>query len=112
MIELKRIFEKPDPSDGYRILVDRLWPRGMTREKAAIDLWFKEIAPSDELRKWFHHEVPNWEEFRARYEREIRDNQVTLEKLKAIIKKEKTVTLLYGAKDEKHNQALVIKDLL
>ena len=112
MIKIKRVYEKPDPSDGYRILVDRLWPRGMTKEKAAIDLWFKEIAPSDELRKWFHHEVSNWDQFRLKYEKELRENQPVLDELKAIVKKEKTVTLLYGAKDEKRNQAVVIKSLL
>ncbi|WP_119078715.1 DUF488 domain-containing protein [Chitinophaga alhagiae] len=111
MIHIKRIYEAYAPADGYRILVDRLWPRGIKKENAHIDLWAKEVAPSDELRKWFHHEVPNWKEFEKRYKAELKESDA-LATLLPDIKKHKTVTLLYGAKDEEHNQAVVLKELL
>lgn len=111
MIRIKRIYEAYDPADGYRILVDRLWPRGIRKENAHIDLWAKEVAPSDELRKWFHHEVANWKEFEKRYKAELRESDA-LSALLPDIKKHKTITLLYGAKDEEHNQAAVLKELL
>jgi uncharacterized protein YeaO (DUF488 family) len=110
-IKLKRVYEKPDKEDGFRILVDRLWPRGLTKEKASVDLWLKEIAPSAELRKWFGHDPAKWKNFRARYETEIRHNTnlFTVLQQKA---REGTITLLYGARDTKHNEALVLKQLL
>lgn len=111
MIRIKRIYEAYDPADGYRILVDRLWPRGIKKENAHIDLWAKEVAPSDELRKWFHHEVANWKEFEKRYKAELKESDA-LSALLPDIKKHKTVTLLYGAKDEEHNQAAVLKELV
>jgi uncharacterized protein YeaO (DUF488 family) len=77
MIKIKRVYEKPDDSDGFRILVDKLWPRGLTKDKAAIDLWFKNIAPSDGLRKWFSHSPERWEEFKIRYKEELK-NKVDL----------------------------------
>jgi len=109
-MKIKRIYEKPDKEDGIRILVDRLWPRGLTKEKAAIDIWLKDIAPSQELRKWFGHEPGKWEEFRKRYRLELKEKEEQLSLLKDQINKG-TVTLLYGAGDEKHNQAVVLMEL-
>lgn len=110
-IQLKRIYETYSKEDGYRILVDRLWPRGFTKEKAALDLWLKEIAPSTELRKWFGHDPEKWKEFQKKYQLELRQNKEALDRLMDYIKKGK-VTLLYGAKDEEHNEAQVIKDFI
>ena len=101
----------PSRDDGKRILVDRLWPRGLTKEKASIDLCLKEIAPSTALRKWFDHDPDKWKEFQKRYRKELRDNKELVSLLKEKIKKG-TVTLVYGAKDEKHNEALVLKEWL
>jgi uncharacterized protein YeaO (DUF488 family) len=110
-IQLKRAYEKSQHTDGTRILVDRLWPRGLTKEKAAIDLWLKELAPSTELRKWFGHDPKKWSSFRSRYRTELkqRGDQLQLIKCKA---KEGTVTLIYGARDQEHNEAVVLKQLL
>ncbi len=106
-IKIKRVYEKPDHDDGKRILVDRLWPRGLTKEKARVDLWLKDIAPSTELRKWFGHDPGKWEEFKKRYLRELKENGEPVRNLKQELKKGK-VTLLYGAKDEVHNEARAI----
>ena len=111
-IKLKRVYEEYSPHDGFRILVDRLWPRGIKKEKAKIDLWLKEIAPSDKLRKWFSHDSSKWQEFKKRYKKEIKENKEIFKKLKEIIKNKKEVTLLYSAKDEKHNNAIVLKEIL
>lgn len=108
---IKRVYETPSGSDGKRVLVDRLWPRGLTKEKAKIDLWLKDIAPSNELRKWFGHDPLKWEEFRRRYINEIKSYLKTFEELKGIVNKGK-VTILYSAKDEDHNNAVVVKELL
>lgn len=112
MIKLKRIYEKAEKNDGYRILVDRLWPRGILKEKARIDLWFKEIAPSDYLRKWFGHDPKKWPAFQKKYKSEIMANKDAFDKLKTIVKKRKNITLLYAAKDKEHNNAIVINNLL
>ena len=109
-IKIKRVYEKPDKEDGIRILVDRLWPRGLTKEKASIDLWLKDIAPSTELRKWFGHDPDKWKEFRKRYRHELKENEEQVSLLKDQMKKGK-VTLVYGANDEEHNQAVVLKEL-
>ena len=109
-VKIKRVYENPDKEDGFRILVDRLWPRGLIKEKASIDLWLKDIAPSTELRKWFGHDPGKWEEFRERYRREIKTNGEQASLLKEHMKKG-MVTLVYGAKDEEHNEALVLKEL-
>lgn len=106
-IRIKRVYEPPDKEDGFRILVDRLWPRGLTKEKASVDLWLKEIAPSTELRKWFGHDPKKWEEFKKRYLHELKENNEPVSLLKEQMKKG-VVTLIYGAKDEVHNEALVI----
>lgn len=108
---LKRAYEPTDANDGFRILVDRLWPRGVSKSSAHIDLWLKEVAPSTDLRKWFGHEPSKWKEFRERYFAELRNNS---EALKQITEKAQrgVVTLVYSAKDEKHNQALALKEYL
>ncbi|MFZ1753274.1 MAG: DUF488 domain-containing protein [Caldilineaceae bacterium] len=110
-IQIKRAYEQPDKEDGKRILVDRLWPRGLTKEKAAIDLWLKDIAPSTELRHWFGHDPSKWEEFRQRYLRELKENDEQVGLLQQEISKG-TVTLIYAAKDTEHNQALVLQEFL
>jgi len=110
-LKIKRVYEKPEKEDGMRILVDRLWPRGLTKEKASIDLWLKEIAPTTELRKWFGHDPGKWKEFQKRYQKELSNNKEQASILFEQLKKG-VVTLVYGAKDEEHNEALVLKEWL
>jgi uncharacterized protein YeaO (DUF488 family) len=110
-IKIKRVYEQRDKKDGDRILVDRLWPRGLTKEKSGVDLWLKEIAPSTELRKWFGHDPKKWKSFRGRYETEISHKEDLIKVLKQKAQ-HGTVTLIYGARDEKHNEALVLKQFL
>ncbi len=110
-LSLKRVYEQPTPEDGTRVLVDRLWPRGLTKEKAHVDLWLKEIAPSTELRKWFGHDPSRWAEFKRRYRAELGKNQEQVAQLRAEMKKG-PVTLVYGARDEQHNEAVVLLDYL
>lgn len=110
-IYIKRIYENADPSDGKRILVDRLWSRGISKENAHLDLWLKEVAPSTELRKWFHAATPDhWKEFKQRYLEELETNPVVKE-LQEIASKHK-VTLLYSAKDVENNHAIILKEYL
>lgn len=114
MVRVKRIYETPAADDGYRVLVDRLWPRGMTRDKAAIDLWAKDIAPSHELRKWFGHDSALWEEFQRRYRRELDTLPAarrSLDVLRKLARRE-NVTLLHAAATFTTNHALVIEDVL
>ena len=108
-ITIKRVYETPSKEDGKRILIDRLWPRGLTKEKVQIDLWLKEIAPSTELRKWFGHDPSKWTEFKKRYITEIKKNTAVVAQLEEQLKKGK-VTLVYGAKDEQHNDAVVLQE--
>ena len=110
-IKIKRVYEQPDKKDGERVLVDRLWPRGLTKAKAHVDLWLKEIAPSTELRKWFDHDPKKWQRFRGRYETEIRRKEDLIKVLEQKAR-EGTITLIYAARDEKHNEALVLKQFL
>jgi len=110
-ITIKRVYEHPEKDDGMRILVDRLWPRGLTKKKACVDLWLKDIAPSTELRKWFAHDPEKWRRFRARYQTEIRNNHVLIKVIKQKAR-EGRITLIYGARDEEHNEALVLKQFL
>jgi len=110
-IRLKRAYKKADPADGTRILVDRLWPRGLTKEKAAIDLWLKEIAPSTDLRKWFGHDPKKWRHFRGRYRTELKQHSAALQLIKSKAR-EGVVTLIYGARDQEHNEAVVLKEVL
>lgn len=110
-LQIKRIYEEPVDEDGYRVLVDRLWPRGVSKEDAQLDKWMKEITPSPELRKWFDHDPDKFEEFKKRYEHELSSKHESVEKLLDIAENQK-VTLLYAAKDQKHNHAIVLKEFL
>lgn len=110
MIKIKRIYETPLDGDGFRILVDRLWPRGVSKDKAKIDLWLKDIAPSDQLRKWFAHDPAKWMEFKRKYFKEL-DKKKDL--INQVPKKAKNnITLLYAAKDDKHNNAQALKEYI
>lgn len=110
-IHVKRIYDPPCADDGARILVDRLWPRGVSKQAAALTLWFKDIAPTTELRVWFGHDPENWQEFKNRYRAELQGNRPAVEKLLDFLK-EGSVTLLYAAHDPTHNHALVLADYL
>ena len=112
-VSLKRAYEAPEPGDGYRVLIDRLWPRGVSKEALALDAWLKDLAPSDELRRWFGHDPERWEEFRKLYRAELHDagKRILLSDLAARIEKG-PVTLVYGAKDEEHNDAVVLREIL
>lgn len=110
-IQLKRAFDPPSKSDGARILVDRLWPRGLTKTKAQIDFWLKEIAPSTELRKWFHGENADWKEFRRRYHAELKDNYDGLELLRSKTRKG-VITLIHSSRDREQNHAVILKEIL
>lgn len=110
-IRIKRVYEAPAKDDGYRILVDRLWPRGISKEEAHVDEWLKEIGPSNELRKWFGHEPPKYLEFKKRYEQELHGQPELLKHIRDLAKKQR-LTLVYSAKDEDHNQAVVLREVL
>lgn len=110
-LRVKRIYAPADDEDGMRILVDRLWPRGVSREEARIDEWLRELAPSDELRKWFRHEKPRFEEFRRRYQAELQARRGRLSELRAMARRGR-VTLLYAAKDDERNNAIVLAEVL
>jgi uncharacterized protein YeaO (DUF488 family) len=112
MIKLKRVYEKSEAQDGWRVLVDRLWPRGMTKEAAKIDVWMKEVAPSDALRKSYCHDVKKWPGFQSKYKTELKTKKDLLAELKKMEKEHGTLTLLFGAKDEEHNQAVVLASVL
>ncbi|MCL5986255.1 MAG: DUF488 family protein [Actinobacteria bacterium] len=111
MIRLKRVYEEPSKDDGFRILVERLWPRALTKERAAVDLWLKDIAPSSELRTWFSHDITKWEQFRERYWVELseKDDLINILKQRS---KDGIVTFVYAAHDEKHNSAVALKAFL
>ena len=111
MIQIKRTYDLPAPGDGQRILVERLWPRGMKKEKLAADAWIKAVAPSTELRRWFDHRVERWEGFRRRYRDELNANPAAWEPILNASRR-RTVTLLYSAHDTLHNSAVVLKDYL
>ena len=110
-IKLKRAYESPAPDDGTRILIDRLWPRGVKKADAAIDEWMKDIAPSNGLRKWFGHDPARWQEFRRRYQSEIRQHPDQFDRL-CTLAQHGRITLVFSAHDEAHNDAVVLKDLL
>ncbi len=110
-IKLKRVYEAPAKTDGYRVLIDRLWPRGLTKAAAKIDAWERAIAPSTELRKWFGHAAEKWPQFQRRYAAELKEHRELLRELAGRAKKS-SVTLLFGAKDEEHNNAVVVRDYL
>ena len=111
MIKLKRAYEAPSEEDGVRILVERLWPRGISKEKAKIDEWLKELSPSPALRKWFGHDPEKWEEFQKRYRNELDQNQEMAKDLKRRARG-KTVTFVYAARDEEHNSARLLKEYI
>lgn len=110
-LSIKRVYEPAQKEDGVRILIDRLWPRGLSKEKAKIDLWLKDIAPSQELRQWFGHDPAKWIEFQIRYRKELKSKSGDFETIREKAKRGK-VTLVYGAKDEKHNDAVVLAEML
>ena len=110
-VKLKRAYVAQDAEDGTRVLVDRLWPRGVRKADAALDLWLKEIAPSTELRKWFDHDPVRWDEFRERYSRELRTHPDLLDQLRTLARKG-TLTLVYAAHDEQHNDAVVLRAVI
>ncbi len=112
MVRIKRVYEQAKKDDGYRVLVDRLWPRGMKKEAARIDLWMKDVAPSDRLRKSFHHDVMKWPDFLKKYRAELQKKNECLAELKKLEKEHGTLTLVFGARDPEHNQALVIAEAL
>lgn len=110
-ISTKRVYDPPDSQDGKRILVDRLWPRGISKEAGKIDLWLKEISPSDSLRKWYNHDIEHWEEFKTRYFRELDSNPDGVAKLKSALDRAK-VTFLYSSKNTTHNNAVALLEYL
>jgi uncharacterized protein YeaO (DUF488 family) len=110
-IKIKRVYDTVASHDGMRILVERLWPRGVTKEKAAIDYWLKDVAPSGELRKWFGHDPAKWNQFKVKYWEELRHQRSAVETLRKHIKKS-NVTFVYAARDEKHNGALALREFL
>jgi uncharacterized protein YeaO (DUF488 family) len=112
MIVIKRIYEAKSKDDGCRVLVDRLWPRGLSKEKAAVDLWMKDIGPSTELRQWFDHDPQKWPGFQKRYKQELKDKTGLLDELRNKAKEHGTLTLLYSAHDSEYNQAVVLAGLL
>ena len=110
-VRLKRVYEPPASEDGVRVLVDRLWPRGLRKADAGIAHWMKDIAPSSELRRWFGHDPERWQEFRRRYASELQQHAAELDELRELARR-RTVTLLFGARDEQHNDAVVLRDTL
>lgn len=110
-IEIKRVYQEPEKIDGIRFLVDRLWPRGISKEHLKMDGWLKDVAPSPELRKWFGHNPDRWEEFQQKYLQELREHPEAWERIVATAREQK-VTLLYAAKDEEHNNAVVLRNYL
>lgn len=112
MVRIKRVYEPAAKEDGYRVLVDRLWPRGMKKEAARIDLWMKDIAPSDTLRNSFHHDAMKWSDFQKKYQAELKTKKEWLAQLKKLEKEHGSLTLLFGARDSEHNQAAIIAEAL
>jgi len=111
MVLLKRVYEPPSPEDGFRVLVERLWPRGLSKERARVDLWMKEISPSPELRKWFGHDPDKWVEFQARYRAELEKNP-DVAQMQQILRDHPVVTFVYAAHDEERNSAVLLKQFL
>lgn len=108
-IRVKRAHEKPSPSDGFRVLVDRLWPRGLTKDRLQLNLWIKDIAPSHELRRWFGHDPHKWQEFQRKYTTELDANPTSVESLLLCLQSESVVTLVFGSKEEKLNNAVALQ---
>ena len=112
MIRTKRIYDPATRKDGYRVLVDRIWPRGVSRQRAQISDWVQAVAPSTALRRWFRHDPAKWTEFIRRYRRELRHKPSELSRLRALVRTHRVVTLVYAARDEHHNNAVVLRQLL
>jgi uncharacterized protein YeaO (DUF488 family) len=112
MIKLKRAYEQRSKDDGFRILVDRLWPRGVSKVEAHFDAWLKDVTPSPKLRTWFGHDPAKWDEFRRRYTAELEHENEAVAELRDLIAEKKTVTFVYGAKDSEHTHAIVLKDFI
>lgn len=111
MLKTKRVYENPGPDDGYRILTERLWPRGVSKERARLDEWMKGVAPSHELRKWFGHDPDKWEEFQERYRRELYNSE-DVERLLEIIQTKDVVTLVYASKNKTYNSTVLLKNFV
>nr|WP_298653667.1 DUF488 family protein [uncultured Proteiniphilum sp.] len=111
-MQIKRVYEQSGDKDGYRVLIDRLWPRGVSKENARVDLWLKEIAPSTELRKWYQHDPEKWDEFGKRYRKELAGKKELLLQIKDLEKEHGTLTLLFAAKEKEYSQAAVLIDVL
>ena len=112
MVKIKRVYDKPSKDDGFRVLIDGLWPRGLSKDKARIDLWLKEIAVSPELRKWFSHDPDKWPEFKKRFRAELNEKKDSVDMLMDKAKGKNVVTLLFGSKEEKYNNAVVLQEYL
>lgn len=110
-VKIKRIYDDPSDGDGYRVLVDRIWPRGVSKERAKLDIWLRDVGPSTDLRKWFNHEDKKWEEFRKRYRSELEGNEA-IQQLRHVVGAHPVVTLLYSAHNQSENQAVVLRDFL
>lgn len=111
-INVKRVYEDPAATDGCRVLVDRLWPRGVSKEKAALDHWFKELAPSNELRRWYGHDPAKWDEFRRRYRAELEANEAAVSAMRDLVEADRSVTLLFGSKETRYNNAVALAEYL
>ncbi len=112
MFKVKRVYAPPEESDGFRVLVDRLWPRGVPKERGRVDLWLREVAPSDELRRWYSHDPTKWKEFQERYRAELEGKKEQLSRLKALESERKSVTLLFSSKETKYNNAVALVAVL
>jgi uncharacterized protein YeaO (DUF488 family) len=112
VLKIKRIYDTTNPADGYRVLVDRLWPRGISKKTAHIDLWMKQIAPSHALRKWFGHDPARWTQFQRRYRKELRAMPQLVAQMKRLLKEHGTITLVFAARDERRNQAVTLRAYL
>lgn len=112
LIKIKRVYDISSEEDGFRILVDRLWPRGLSKEFAKIDAWLKDIAPSDDLRKWFSHDPKKWILFKEKYREELKEKKETISKIRSLEKEKKIITFLYSAKDKEHNNAVFLQEYM
>jgi len=112
LFKIKRVYDEPSAEDGYRILIDRLWPRGMSKEKAKLDFWMKDIAPSDKLRQWYGHDPEKWEVFKKKYAKELSTKDELLNQIILIEKEKGTVTLVYSSKEKELNNAVALKAML
>ncbi len=112
MIRIKRVYDFPTEEDGFRILVDRLWPRGMSKGKAKLNVWMKDIAPSEQLRTWFNHEPSKWVEFQKKYKTELSEKQAAIKQIEQLEKEKGVITLVYSARDTEHNNAVALKSII